>query len=514
MKRAITAAIVSLLISTWSLPNNVVFPALQAQIASKQTEATRKKAEAGDAQAQYELAEYLWGRGGADDFTEAVQWYRKAAEQGHVTAQCTLGLLYQEGQGVPQDYTEAARWFRKAAERGDVTAQCALAFLCENGKGLPQDYTEAARWYGKAAEQGVATAQCALASLYEDGNGLPQDYTEAARWYRKAAEQRDANAQCALGLLNRDGKGVPQDHIEAALWFRKAAEQGHAIAKYGLGLQYENGKGVPQDYVQAYRWYNEAAAQGMPRADRQRDSLSSRMTRDQIAEAQRLSSNFVPRKQGEIPPADASPKSSGTGFFITPDGYLITCHHVVDGASRLTVVGPAGTKDARLVRSDAANDIALLKVDGNFAALAVQPSRGVRMGDSVATVGFPNPGLQGFLPKFSRGEISALSGVQDDPRLFQISVPLQPGNSGGALADSSGNVVGVIMAKLGLKAAVATSGAIPENVNYALKSSFLLSFLESVPDLVGRLRPPGTAPKPTQQVAAELEKAAALVFAY
>ncbi len=104
--------------------------------------------------------------------------------------------------------------------------------------------------------------------------------------------------------------------------------------------------------------------------------------------------------------------------------------------------------------------------------------------------------------------------MQDDPRHFQISVPVQPGNSGGALADSSGNVIGVIMAKLSLEAAFATSGAVPENVNHALKSSFVLSFLESVPGLADRLKPPATALKPMQQIAAELEKATALVIAY
>ena len=136
------------------------------------------------------------------------------------------------------------------------------------------------------------------------------------------------------------------------------------------------------------------------------------------------------------------------------------------------------------------------------------------MGDSVAMVGFPNPGLQGFLPKYAKGEISALTGIKDDPRLFQVSVPVQPGDSGGALADSSGNVVGVMVAKLSAEVAVATSGEVPENVNYALKSSYVLNLLESVPGLADRLKPPTSAPKPPKQVAAELEEAAALVLTY
>ena len=106
----------------------------------------------------------------------------------------------------------------------------------------------------------------------------------------------------------------------------------------------------------------------------------------------------------------------------------------------------------------------------------------------MATVGFPNIGLQGFAPKLAKGEIASLSGAGDDARYFQISVPVQPGNSGGALVDERGNVVGVVSAKLSARAALATSGALPGNVNYAVKSSFLLSFLESVPEVSAKLK--------------------------
>ena len=80
---------------------------------------------------------------------------------------------------------------------------------------------------------------------------------------------------------------------------------------------------------------------------------------------------------------------------------------------------------------DAANDLALLKADGRFAPLPIAASRTVALGGTVATVGFPNIGLQGFAPKLAKGEIASLSGAADDPRYFQISVPVQPGNSGG-----------------------------------------------------------------------------------
>ena len=138
----------------------------------------------------------------------------------------------------------------------------------------------------------------------------------------------------------------------------------------------------------------------------------------------------------------------------------------------------------------------------------------MKLGGSVATVGFPDIGLQGFSPKFARGEIASLSGASDDARYFQISVPLQPGNSGGALVDDHGNVVGVVSAKLDAAVALAASGALPEKVNYAVKSSFVLSFLESVPKVSAKLKEPITKDRKFDDVVKSAQDAAVLVLVY
>ncbi len=132
----------------------------------------------------------------------------------------------------------------------------------------------------------------------------------------------------------------------------------------------------------------------------------------------------------------------------------------------------------------------------------------------MATVGFPNTDLQGFAPKLAKGEIAALFGAQDDPRYFQISVPVQPGNSGGPLVDEQGNVVGLIAAKLDAATTLTASGALPENVNYAIKSSFILSFLESVPEVAAKLQEPRTQPMAFEDVVQSAEQAVALVLVY
>jgi S1-C subfamily serine protease len=167
-----------------------------------------------------------------------------------------------------------------------------------------------------------------------------------------------------------------------------------------------------------------------------------------------------------------------------------------------------------MLKVDAANDLALLKATGKFTPLPVATSRGVKLGGTVAAVGFPNIGMQGFAPKLAKGEIASLSGAADDPRYFQISVPVQPGNSGGALVDEHGDVIGIVSAKLDASAALAASGALPENVNYAVKSSFLLSFLESVPAVSAKLKAPITADRKFQDVVKSAQDAAVLVLVY
>jgi S1-C subfamily serine protease len=155
----------------------------------------------------------------------------------------------------------------------------------------------------------------------------------------------------------------------------------------------------------------------------------------------------------------------------------------------------------------------VLSVDVESSPLAIATSRTVRLGETVATVGFPNSDLQRFSAKLAKGEIASLAGVKDDPRYFQISVPVQPSNSGGALVDERGNVVGVVAAKLSQAAAVATSGQLAENVNYAVKSSFLLSFLESLPEVAERLAEPRKQQFKFEEVVKAIEDATVLVLA-
>ena len=494
-------------------------------IAQLVNETPAPKTDRAEAEAQFKTGlSFLYGVGGKKNPEEAARWFRLAADKGYAKAQGILGLCYHSGQGTIQDFTEAAKWLRKAADQEDAIAQFSLGTLFENGQGVAKDIAEAAKWYRKAAEQGHAAAQTNLGALLQAGNGVEKDLPQAAMWHRKAAEQGFALAQANLGRMLASGQGVAKDSAEAVKWYRKAAEQGDATAQFLFGSALFLGEGAPQDYVEAYKWINLAAAQSHLAAAEHRLTVSEKMTPLQIAEAQKLSALFSARHSTNtnVSASNAATNntvgfSTGTAFFVSDDGYLLTNFHVVSDAVRIEVRTRQGKFPAKLVKADRANDLALLKVARGtelFRPLALGASRGVKLGEAVFTIGFPNTAVQGMEPKFTDGKINGLFGMQDDPRHFQISVAVQPGNSGGALVDARGNVVGIVTFRLDDLKTFRLTGSLPQNVNYAVKSAFVGAFLDVVPELAAKLKEPKVADRKYEDVVKEVQESAALVIVY
>jgi len=201
-------------------------------------------------------------------------------------------------------------------------------------------------------------------------------------------------------------------------------------------------------------------------------------------------SSFDPVKLIAAPGASSpplikrEPSRAGTGFFIHPDGLMITSLHVVDKASNITVTTRGEIKrSAHLLAKNETCDLAVLKVASTVQHwLPIQrDSRKVKRGSEVLTVGFPRVNLQGFESKVTNGLISSLTGVENNPNFFQISVPIQPGNSGGPLVSRDGLVVGVISSKLAINPSLDTANLQPENVNYAVRSTCLRDLLRTLP---------------------------------
>lgn len=216
------------------------------------------------------------------NYSQAINWFTKAAEQNHSKAEFYLGICYENGKEVKQDYQQAILWFQKAAEHGLEEAQCRLGSNYFNGIGVKQNYQQAAFWYRKAAEQDFSSAQCTLGYYYENGYGVEKDQEQAIVWYRKAASQGHrmaANNLKRLGITNftvdRNNPTTPEeqyelgkkfynvkDYEQAAYWIRLAAEQGYAAAQNSLGVCLQYGLGVTKDDEQAIYWFKKATKQG------------------------------------------------------------------------------------------------------------------------------------------------------------------------------------------------------------------------------------------------------------
>jgi S1-C subfamily serine protease len=201
-------------------------------------------------------------------------------------------------------------------------------------------------------------------------------------------------------------------------------------------------------------------------------------------EVSRLAGENRQRQQQQ--PSYQQPVPGGTGFLFSSKDYIITNYHIVKGKHSIKAKFTNGDViEADIVSKDAKNDIAILKLKTPSSTtsreLQFGDSSKARMGERVFTIGFPASFVLGERPKYTEGVISAVTGIKDDPTVFQITVPIQPGNSGGPLFNQRGEVIGITTASLSLRA-TEVLGAVPQNINYALKSSFVKNLLTSIPE--------------------------------
>lgn len=192
----------------------------------------------------------------------------------------------------------------------------------------------------------------------------------------------------------------------------------------------------------------------------------------------KFSSIYKPEKKPKI---EKKQKSSGTGFSISSNGIIVTNFHVIDGTNSIKVRGINSdfnkTYKAKVLVSDKNNDLAIIQIDDySFTSLGEIPytikSELVDVGENIFVLGYPLRTSMGDEIKLTNGIVSSRTGFQGDITSYQISAPVHPGNSGGPLFDSQGNLIGIINAK--------HAGA--ENASYAVKSSYLTNLFDLLPN--------------------------------
>ncbi len=182
-------------------------------------------------------------------------------------------------------------------------------------------------------------------------------------------------------------------------------------------------------------------------------------------------------------PATSRPVCYGTCFSVSDEGLLVTAYHVVSGATVITIyLGPNECVTAQVIQVDPVNDFAVLRISRPTPEhLQLGSAKAIKMGDKVFTIGFPVSPILGRNAKYAEGVISSLSGLHDAASLIQVTVPVQPGNSGGPLLTEEGLVVGMMTSTAAIGHFFAQTGTLPQNVNWAVKTDYLLPLLETTP---------------------------------
>jgi TPR repeat protein/S1-C subfamily serine protease len=436
-----------------------------------------------------------------DDPSSSLYWIKKIAEAELPVAQHYMGIFYFEGEIFPKDIGKSIDWLEKAAKSGMIESQTKLGLIYGDFE-LKQYFNseKSTKWFLSAANNGDAQAQyqmCLDHYLDPSEKQSKENEKEAFNWCKNAAEQGYQPSFYLLGEMYYFGKGTWEDKNKAYLWLKKSADLGAPFALNLIGVYYEDGLVVMQDEKTAYAYYSLATSySGGKVGKKNRDRLGGYLSKNDIEEGRKIAltlkrtiegANDEPKQSGSKSSesdqsANDTLRGSGSGFIVSENGYIVTCNHVINGASKIVVVINKKEYAAKLSNKDEYNDIALLKIDGNFSFLKFAQSNSAKIGSDVFTIGFPNPALQGVNQKVTKGNINALTGFQDDFRLFEISVPVQPGNSGGPLLNENGEIIGIIVAVLKAETAFKITGSLPQNVNYALKSNYVQAIVDSVQD--------------------------------
>lgn len=255
----------------------------------------KKAALNGHPDAQSQLGQ-IYRIGAADvhqDIFEAMKWYEMAIAnpEDHMgLSENEMGRLFQFGQGVAKNETKALEYYEKAAAKGEIHALTNAGAFYYDGKGAPRNIPKAIDLITQAANKGYPGAQLSLAVIYMDGKleGHP-NYELTLKWAGLATEQGNVDAMILLGDLYHYGKtNFEIDQKQAARFYRMAALKKHPKGQFLFGEMYEQGTGIPQDNIQAYVYYTLSYKGGYTPSYAAIQALEKRMSPSDLEYAQKM----------------------------------------------------------------------------------------------------------------------------------------------------------------------------------------------------------------------------------
>lgn len=440
-----------------------------------------------------------WGYGMEKSEAERIRLLKKAADLNNDFAIGELAVALFLNDSISRDYKEAVRLATLAETRKQRMGSFILSLAYFWGAGVEKDLVLSEKYALRTKSLGSPLGDVVMGTIMMERQS--EDYPAIIALFQRGVKFEITRAMSFLGMLYLEGKGVPKSPTEAVNLWRRAAELGDEGAMHNYAMATLRGEGRIADIPLAVGIFQTAASLGSERSQSliQAWDINLKQSADYklgtlIAQSikRQLDAGDIPNEfdkdflsvefdiaghvQGKNKPVTKG-VGYGTGLVFSNSGYCFTNFHVIDGATEVKIYVPATRKThkATIHGKDKANDLAVLHIEDWKPFENAHPtppplatSIGVNIGERVFTIGFPIPikeGLDSQEHKYTSGDISATSGISDDRSQFQISSPIQPGNSGGPLALSDGRIVGVIVSSL--------SGTRVQNVNFAIKIDYL-----------------------------------------
>ena len=459
--------------------------------------------ELGDIESQFQLGTLYYFK---SEDNEALTYLIDSADQGHETAAYFVAsiLLSDFDFANAIDFNLGIEYLAKSAEGGDTDSQYILAREYYYGDYILQDYDKALYWFMKSVEQGgQSEAKNYIGIIYDEGFGVKEDNQLAINWYEQAIEEGSLWAHYNYGLMLYNGEEDIQINFAKAFeLFEDSALKNHTLSQYYLGLMHTFGESVPVNLVEGYKWMH-IAYLNEPENTIILDTLelinSKNMLSDwQISRAKNLADEFIINQSADLLDSSESDEeltakiqeennsdkkllvaASGSGFIINSEGSVVTNNHVIDGCSRVTAVYEGNDYVLRTIARDNVNDMALLTsdlVDKDFFTLS---QNDVDILDEITVVGYGLGKNVSDMVKVTKGIVSSMTGLSNNYSEMQIDAAIQSGNSGGPVISSKGDVVGIAVSKLDSMSVWEEAGDLPQNVNFAIKSSTLKQFLDA-----------------------------------
>ena len=390
------------------------------------------------------------------DKANAALWANKSIQFPNSISFNNYGVFLEEGYIFERDINKAFEYYKKALDEDDNDdyyyypySNLARFYILGRGN-VRKSFDKAIYYLEKAIKIGgdEATSAISYYRVLKTYKKLPSGVSELTAWLEEDIIKYDQSNFLVLGWLNDD-----INIVEGLKWF---------YLQEILGENIEDGERA-----------NELI-------DRAEELLG--YDKDAIDQVKLLASNWKKKywDNEAYQSIEKEPEtiSTGSGFYINNNGYIITNNHVIEGCTKLEVIDNEKLMIAEQISSNSEYDLGLLRVDYKNSNFIPISKKQLMLGQKIAASGFPLQFTDKPIINITFGNISALVGLLDNDNQLQFTAPIQSGNSGGPLLNEYGALSGVVVSKLNDKAFLEYTGEVPQNVNFAIKTEIVEEFLK------------------------------------